>query len=418
MEILARNIKEEININNKVFIDLDKKEKMPQLAAFQGQVDIKKNGKIIVKNSILENIDTYSEEELRYIFTNLKEYISPIVTSQYIPSASTMEILRELAPEFKVRFKTEKMGASLIVPISSKEFFEGEEIFNEILNGIKPEWTEKQKYKYLYNKTGEMLSYDLNVLSYTAHSNFHDKYSRNIFTAISKNWGVCESFAAVFDYLCYRSGLESSILSEEEHSYVMITTFDSKDYLTDPTFDSVALKFGMRTKNFCVSKEVFQKNGHNLDEAEVEEYDFESIDTDEVRKLDMSIGYLDEFGGEYTNEYLSGLANNLIGNNNFEKALNFMKKIRNIKSAGRPTVYDYEETINWILSKCEDKDFVNGIKVYSFIYEDSSELPRKLAIEVSDDKTDEKIQYYISEDGIKSFERVDEIQGINEYRER
>lgn len=37
-----------------------------------------------------------------------------------------MLILSKLAPELKVRFKTEKPGTNLIMPISSKEFFEGE----------------------------------------------------------------------------------------------------------------------------------------------------------------------------------------------------------------------------------------------------------------------------------------------------
>ena len=380
-------------------------------------MDIKKNGKIIVKDSVLENIDTYSEKDLIYIFTNFKKYISPIVTSQYIPSVSTMEILKELAPDFKVRFKTEKIGSTPIVPISSKEFFDGEEIFNEILKGIKPEWTEKQKYKYLYNKTGEMLSYDLNVLTYTAYGSLHDKYSRNIFTAISRNWGVCASFAAIYDYLCYKCDLESEIVSEEEHDYVLITS-DKKDYLTDPTFDSMALKFGMRTRNFGVSKEVFKENGHNLKEAEIEEYEFESIDTDEIKELDIRTGYLNEFGGEYTDEYLSEFANNLVGDNNFEKALNFMDRIRKIKSVGRPNTYDFEWIINWILSKSEDRSFSEGMKVYSFISENSSELPRKIAIEVSDNKTLEKTQYYILEDGIKSFRKIDKIEEIKEYRGR
>lgn len=125
-------------MNNRVLIDLDKDEKVPQLTFFQGVVDIKKNGRIRVKNSILENIDTIPENELRYILENFKSYISPIVTSQYIPNVSRMKILSEIAPEFKVRFKTEKPGTNKIIPISSEEYFEGEKVFSEILKGIRP----------------------------------------------------------------------------------------------------------------------------------------------------------------------------------------------------------------------------------------------------------------------------------------
>lgn len=32
------------------------------------------------------------------------------MTSSYIPSSSMMEIIEKIAPEFKVRFKTEKAG--------------------------------------------------------------------------------------------------------------------------------------------------------------------------------------------------------------------------------------------------------------------------------------------------------------------
>lgn len=404
-------------MDNTVFIDLDKETSLPELTAFQGIVNIKRNGRLIVRNSVLENIDTYSEDELRYIFTNLKSYISPIVTSQYIPSRATMDIINALAPEFKVRFKTEKAGGKPIVPISSKEFFEGEEIFDDILKGMDKSWTEKQKYKYLYNKIGSMLSYDLNLLSHTEYSEFHDKYARNIFTSISRNWGICSSFAAGYDYLCYRSNLESQVLSEDDHDYVMITDSESRDYLTDPTFDSVALKFGMRTKNFGILKEKFKDNGHDLEAAEVDDYEFDSLDEEEIKQLDISTGYLDNFDGEYTDEFLSGLANNLEGNNNFEKILNLFERIKNIKTVGRPSTHDFEEIIKFILAKSNDKTFTEGISVYSFISELSRDLPRKIAIEVSDSSSNEKTQCYVLDDGLKSWRQVDKIERIREYKE-
>ena len=366
----------------------------------------------------MEDIDTCSQEDLRYVFTYLKSYISPIVTSQYIPTKETMEILNELAPEFKVRFKTEKPGSDKIIPISSKEFLEGEKIFDEILNGINPNWSEMQIYRYLYNQTGCMLSYDLSLLSHIEHSKFHEKYSRNIFTAISKNWGICASFAVMYDYLCYRDESESIILSEDEHDYVMITNKDSEDFLADPTFDSVALKFGMKTRNFGISKEEFIKNDHNLIEAEVDDYEFDIIDNEELKKLDKSIGYLDEFGGEYTDDYISNLANDLEGNNNYEKTINFLERIKNVKSIGRPSTYDFESIIKFMISKAKEKEFKESIKVYSFIYEDVINLPRKIAIEVSDSKVDGNKEIYVLDDGLKLFRKVDKIEQIKEYKER
>lgn len=404
-------------MDNEVFIDLDKENEMPELTAFQGRVNIKKNGKLIVKNSVLENIDTFSEKELRYIFTNLKKYISPIVTSVYIPSPIAMKILEELAPEFKVRFKTEKPGTKSMVPISSKEFFEGEKIFDEILAGMKKEWSEEQKYKYLYNKIGQMLSYDLNVLTHDEYGIFHDKYGRNIFTAIAKNWGSCASFAASYDYMCYKAGLESNILSEEDHDYVAITTEEQEDYLTDPTFDSVAAKFGLRMQNFAISEKEFLKNGHHLEDTEIEGYQFESMDKDTVKELDRTTGYLEEFGGDYTDEYLIECVNTLQGKDNFQKAEDFLQKVQKLKTVGRPTSYDFEEVIKWMLSKCKDKEFAKGMNAYTVVCEDASDLPRKLVIEVQQESVLEKKQYYVFEN-LRTFEKVDKIEVLENLKER
>lgn len=405
-------------MNNRVFIDLDKEGRVPQLTFFQGVVDIKKNGRIIVKNSILENIDMIPEDELRYILKNFKNYISPIVTSQYIPNVGRIRILSEVAPEFKVKFKTEKPGTNQIIPISSEEYFEGEKIFSEILKGIRPEWTELQKYKYLYNKNSQMLSYDLNTLLHTQYSNMHEKYSRNIFTAMSKNWGLCASFAASYDYLCYRAGLESQILSEEDHDYVLIEPLEQDVLLTDSTYDSVNLKFGMKSRNFAISKKQFIKNGHNLAETEASDYEFGELNEDDIKQLDRQTGYLNEFGGEYTDDYMRSLANNLEGNNNFEKAFIFLNRISRIKTVGRPSAHDFETIINFILSEAKDREFAEGIKVYSFISENTRDLPRQIAVEVHGDGINECTQYYILKDGVKSFERVEKIEEPEQCKEK
>ena len=44
--------------------------------------------------------------------------------------------------------KTEKVGGTPIIPMKNQEYWEGEAIFRKILDGINPEWTEKQKAKY------------------------------------------------------------------------------------------------------------------------------------------------------------------------------------------------------------------------------------------------------------------------------
>ena len=402
-------------MDNKIFIDLDKSDKLPQITAFQGQVYIKKNGRIIVRNSIFEDIDTLTEQDLEYILVNFKQYISPILTSMYIPKASIMEVIKKVALEFKVRFKTEKPGGNKIIPISPDEFFEGGKIFDDIISGINPEWTETQKYKYLYNQTGIMLSYDLNVSQHTVNANFHEKYSRNIFTSISKNWGICASFAAIYDYLCYKCDLDSTILSEDDHDYVMISNSNGEDYLTDPTYDAARLKFGLKTRNFAIPKEEFEKNSHHLKQTEADEYEFASLDNEEIKEIDKSIGYLENFGGDYTDEALGKLANGLEGNTFDEKAMNFIERIKNIKTIGRPTDSDYVEIIKWILSKSTDIEFAKKINVASYAYEDTKELPRKIVFKIEEDNENKK--YYVFDYRTKEYKEVNELDLINVDKE-
>ena len=394
-----------------IFIDLDKNNELPQISLFQGPINIKKNGRIIVRNSVLEDIDTISEQDLEYILKNFKQYISPILTSGYIPNENVMRIIERIAPEFKVRFKTEKPGTSKIVAISPKQYFEGEKIFKRIIDGTNPEWTELQKAKHLYNEIGINLSADLNVMGHTPNAKYHEEYSRNIFTSISKNWGICASFALAYDYLCYRLGLDSTILSEEGHDFVMITDSNNRDYLTDPTYDSARLKFGLRTRNFAIPKEKFEDNSegnsHDLGQTDAGEYEFSSLSDKELKEIDRSIGYLDNFGGNYTDDALSRLADDLEGNNFYEKAISFIEKIKDIKAIGKPTDSDYVFVIKWILSKNRDIEFAKSINVTSYAYEDTKELPRKILFRVVEE--DGSKRYYDFDYKTKEYREIKEL---------
>ena len=80
------------------------------------------------------------------------------------------------------------------------------------------------------------------------------------------------------------------------------------------------------------------------------------------------------------------LANNLEENNITEKAICFIKRVRDLKTVGRVTDSDYVQIIKWILSKCQDKDFSDKIDVTSFVCEDTIELPRKILLKISGEK--------------------------------
>lgn len=332
----------------------------------------RKNGKTMIKDSVLENIDTLTEEELKELLIRFKDVLSPVMTSIYIPSVSLMKVISEYASDMKVRFKTEKSGGTPILPITSQEFFEGEIYFEKILNGIKPEWSEFQKYKYLYNSLGMMLSYDWNLSSDKHFSVLHDSYARNIFTSITRNWGVCSSFAASYDYLCYRAGLESEIVSEEEHDYVVISVTGVGDYLVDPTWDAAFLKFGIQTQNFGISKEQFIKNGHHLEETEMSDYEIEELTKREIEDLDRSIGYLDMFGGTYMDEYIRTIANDLNVDSLFDKVSLLLKGVKTLMVVGRISLSDYEKILNYILSN--NPNLKKQIQIFDEVLENQDKV--------------------------------------------
>lgn len=351
----------------------------------------RKNGKLIIVNSVLENIDTLTEEELKEVFTRFKDVLLPVMTSVYIPSVSMMQLIKEYAPEMKVRFKTEKSGGTPILPITCEEFFEGEAYFETILSGIKPEWTDLQKYKYLYNSLGMMLSYDLNVTLDQTSSSVHEKYARNIFTAMAKNWGICSSFAASYDYLCYRAGLESEIVSEEEHDYVVISVDDLGDYLVDPTWDAAYLKFGMKTRNFGISKEEFIKRGHHLEETEIADYEIEELSEEELKYLDQSTGYLEIFGGDYTDTNIQKMINHLEGDTIFLKITSLLEAVKELKVVGRPSLNDYETLLNRII--LEHQMLKEHVELFETVLENHN---RAVVIKVFEN---EKTEQYILEEG-------------------
>ncbi len=354
-------------------------------------LNYRKNGKAIIVNSVLENIDVLTEEELKDVLVRFKDLLHPVMTSVYIPSASMMRIIQEYAPNMKVQFKTGKSGGTPILPITCDEFFVGEMYFNSILEGLNPEWSDFQKYKYLYNSLGMMLSYDFDLQLDTEFSQVHDSYARNIFTSITRNWGVCTSFAASYDYLCYRAGLESEIVMEEEHDYIVISPDGLGDYLVDPTWDAAFVKFGIRTKNFAISKEQFIKNGHHLEETEAADYQIEELSEEEIEALDKSIGYLEKFGGIYKDNYVKELMNNLEGESLFEKISSFLEKIETMLAVGRATLSDYEKLLNYALS--QNPILKKQVQVYDTTLRNQD---RVLVVKVTEN---EKVKEYILKKG-------------------
>lgn len=389
-------------MNNPFLIDLDRESIPENVASLGSNFSVKLRGKLVIKNGILENIDTLSSEDLRYILTSFKDVIPPVATSGYIPSPNIMEEILKLAPELKVRFKIEKPGCDPLLPISALEYFEGLVYFDEILKGIHSSWTDIEKFKYLYNATCLLYSYDLDANTTELGSETRERYARNIFLAVTKNIAICSTFASTLDYLCYRAGLESEIISEEDHDYLVLSTSNEEDFLGDPTFDSVSLKFGLKSQYFAVSKEEFAKE-HNLSETETDEYEFSSLTKEELETLDIRVGYLSEFDGHYMDDEISNLLAFDVREDLVSRVISLVNRVLSIKVLGRPGAYDYKTLLNRLCNATLDEELASSTKV--FTYMDNFDTPRVgFAILDGDDKR----VFAISPD-FKEIEEVNEI---------
>lgn len=389
-------------MNNIFLIDLDRENLPGNMTSLGSNFSVKFNGGLVIKNGVLENIDTLNPEDLRFILTNFKDVIAPVTTSAYIPNSDTMKAILDLAPELKVRFKIEKPGCAPLLPISALEYFEGLSYFDEILNGIDSSWTDIEKLKYLYNATCLLYSYDLDANTTELGSETHERYARNIFLAVTKNIAICSTFASTLDYLCYRARLESEIISEEEHDYLVLSTSDGEDFLGDPTFDSVSIKFGIKSNYFAVSREKFERE-HDLSKTETDEYVFSSLTEDEVKSIDRRLGYLDEFGGQYVDEEVTLFLASLKTVDTVNKVISLVNKVLSLKTLGRPGAYDYKTILNRFLVMTKDEEVLTSTRVLT--YTDTNDILRVGLIIIDGDS---KRVFTISSD----FKEVEEADNL------
>ena len=168
----------------------------------------------------------------------------------------------------------------------------------------------------------------------------------------------------------------------------------------------MAEKGKWKRENRVPAKEKFTAS-HHLQEAGVEDYDFATIGEDALEALDKATGYLDNFGGAYTNETLSKLADALEGNTIEEKVVTFMEKVKALKTVGRPTDSDYVSIMKWILEKSTDRNFAENLEIDSVAYEDTKELPRKVIVKVNTG-VDATKKYYTFEPRTKNISEMNE----------
>ena len=167
--------------------------------------------------------------------------------------------LCNICPDMKI-WDNLKMKAS-----NPREYIQGEEYIDEIVNAINPEWTNIQKIAYIDNCIGKKLSYDP-MFGTEKEDSAGD---RALWKILCRGYGVCNGIAQVENYILGRIGVEGEVISSATHSFIKLKNIELPqkdgnsiigDTILDPTWNLSAQRFGARPQNFCVSYEEIRKN--------------------------------------------------------------------------------------------------------------------------------------------------------------
>ena len=218
----------------------------------------------------LERSDSIAEYGIRYdekldpsIYKDLDQFI--VVNPMYFNDAQKRQLidLITICPDIRLR---DDIGISSSTP---QEYISGEIWINEVLSGVKPEWSDIQKIAYIDNKVGNKLSYspefDLD--------GFDAAGARSLWKIIDSGYGVCNGVAQVEKYLLDSLGIESELISTGRHAFLKLKGLDvpTKDgmmhgnTIIDPTWNLSLQKFGARPNDFLLSYEDIRKHDILLD---------------------------------------------------------------------------------------------------------------------------------------------------------
>lgn len=138
---------------------------------------------------------------------------------------------------------------------SKDEFLKTEEIINNLLKEINPNWNIKQKLAFLHYKMGKLVSYvpDFNFNNQTTYSPVISK-ARNIWSSIANQIAVCNGITAIEQNILCRLGIRTTELSSGVHSYLLTET-EEGNIITDATWDLTSSLYGAKPNYFGITYE-------------------------------------------------------------------------------------------------------------------------------------------------------------------
>jgi len=319
-------------------------------------------------------------------------------------------ILGELAPEVTYEYvsdasqfydKDNKYGEH----VNFSGFIKAEKIFEDIVSGINESWTELEKFKYIYNALGKIVSYDINVLDKNEDRASYDQaniIARNPFSSIVTGQGVCAGYADMYMYVCKKAGLSCKTESSSGHRYNIIEYQNAEGDIVssycDLTWDAKNIKGNLKCKNFGKSKKTFL--GHENLQCQ----DAVDIPVELVEDIDNKIGY------NYMNKRYLDVVKEALQMDGTENKVKFLlenvMKVQDVSSMNNHEVVDFARMI---LVNCEISNKDTGVS-NAFIRKDAKydkDVRDILWVKDRDDKENERYLYYTFNAQQQSFKELD-----------
>lgn len=220
------------------------------------------------KTAISLQTDEYNRKIIIDLDRNLEDYRGLDNLLRVNPENFTEEQKRvfsklcDICPNMKV---ISVMNAVVEHASSVKEYLEAEEWINTVISELKPEYTVAQKVAVIDNAIGKKISYSPDYETEV----FNHEESRALWKIISTGYGVCNGIAKVEKYIFDRVGIESEIISSDNHSFLKLIDIElplasgetiKGNTILDPTWNLASHRFSGRPDNFCINYEKARQN--------------------------------------------------------------------------------------------------------------------------------------------------------------
>ena len=191
---------------------------------------------------------------------------------------------------------------------TGKEYIEGEIWIEDVLKGIKKEWTDLQKIAYIDNAIGKKICYAPDFGTEV----FNHRDARALWKIISSGYGVCNGIAQIASYMLSQIGIKAIEVGSRTHGFLILKDIDMPtdrgiirgDTILDPTWDLMAQRYGAYPNYFCKSYEEIRKKDilPSGEDTEAHKNDEElkdvklNLDEKYVRQVYTSLGLAREDG--------------------------------------------------------------------------------------------------------------------------